>query len=385
MPDGHCLAGNAPDLSLPSCKRLLVVINAPIGDMIMSSPAIRLLRKKYPGARMTLRVSSGCADLLNDATVVDRVIPENKPEKKFPRLLWRLRRALACRFARYDACFFLQEDASDVRYLKMFAAIPVRVCASHTPTGVANKAVRYCTHVIPLDPARLHMVEYYRGIVRGGSSPPEEDGLWIAPLPEPAAALEGMRRFRGASPRVIALCCKGSDRSRHNWPQECWGELARRLAADGHSLVAFPPPWHIAYMEEVRRLSGAAIDIRAVTLVECAALMRHADLLVSVDTGQVHIAVALGVPVLSLAGPTMLRTYPYTRKGLAIAASSGCQECPFPSCLTNKKAHSRPLQGYSPPCMLAITPETVWRHCRLLLENPFPPRPYELVASPAGS
>ncbi|MDR2077311.1 MAG: glycosyltransferase family 9 protein, partial [Desulfovibrio sp.] len=284
-------------------RRILVVVNAPVGDVLMSTPAVRLLRKRYPEARITLFVPAVCAGLLQEKNFVDRVIPDARPEKKLPRLLWRIRQALSFRFARYDACFFLQEDPGEARYIKRFSGIPVRVCASHNPTGISNRAARHCTQVIPLDPARRrHLVDYYREIVGGEPLPADEEGLWIAL--EPDDAPETGRGRSGGSGRSLALCCRGSSRNRLNWPPLYWAELARRLAADGHSLRSFPPPPDVPYLEEICRLSGVEIDIRITTLAECAAGMRRSDLLVSVDTGQVHLAVALGVPVLSLAGST---------------------------------------------------------------------------------
>ena len=361
-------------------RRILVINRAPIGDVIMSSPALSLVRSMYPDAHITLLVPPACKELMAGSSVVDEVITTILPANKILQSIHKIYQALRYRFARYDACFLLEEDGGNARRLKTIAGIPIRVCASHRPGGNGNKAAAHCTHVVQMEPARQqHMVDYYREIISGRPTVSEPDSLWVAPLPEEfeAQAKEVLQDIPG--PRVV-LCCEGSARNRLNWPLHHWVELVKRLAADGCSLFAFVPPHGTAYMIELQQLSGVTIHHSVRSLMECAALMCHADLLVSIDTGQVHIATAVGTPVLSLAGTTTVMTYPHTQKGLAIATSPGCFDCPFKECLSSKQAGGKILSGYSPPCLEALSPDAVYRHCRLLLENPVQSQSYVLAA-----
>jgi ADP-heptose:LPS heptosyltransferase len=102
--------------------------------------------------------------------------------------------------------------------------------------------------------------------------------------------------------------------------------------------------------------------------MECCAFLREAELLISVDTGQVHLAAAMGVPVISLSGSTSCGTWPYSPIAVTLAAASGCFNCSFvKSCPTNKTNRRLPEPGFIPACMLAITPDMVLDHAKEIL------------------
>lgn len=88
------------------------------------------------------------------------------------------------------------------------------------------------------------------------------------------------------------------------------------------------PPDDVEKALRIRETSGVPIFIQGTSIPECVSMLRRADLLVSVDTGQVHIAAALGTPVLSLAGSTLTGTCPYSEKAWLSAVPETAMTAP---------------------------------------------------------
>lgn len=349
-------------------NNILVVNKRHMGDVIMSSAALKLIRAACPHARITLLVPPLCVPLLRHPALADEVLPE--PRISSFRGLRKTLEAWRLRARRYDACFLFGESATNARRMKWFSGIPTRICASRDMNGSPNKLAPFCTHVIPTGSVWTeHVVDWYQDIVRGYFSLSGGESLCLAPtalLSSPDADAF----FQSSGPHV-ALCFHGSDTGLSSWPEASAVALVKRLSAAGCRLFMACPPDDTAQALRIRETSGAPIFIRSTTISECAALLQKADLLVSVDTGQVHMAAALGAPVLSLAGSTLTGTYPYSEKGLAIGCVRHCFACPFlERCPSNRKKGKNHAPGYVPPCMEAIDPESVYAYALRMLESP---------------
>ena len=370
-------------LSSPSdFKKILVIRRGKIGDTIMASGALKLLRSIYPSAYIAVLTSPLCRPLIDDPDIVDLVIDDAPPTGKLSYSIYKTMQALRLRSLRFDVCFLMGESRSNAKRLQRWANIPVRVCASQGERyrGLAD----HCTHVVRREdtPAR-HEVDFFQDIVRSVTGSQESAAPFMAQLPR--TDLPALARAAAAPGKKIALCIQGSKYNLHRWPYESILSCLKTLGGKGYSLFAL-----VSHGEEGRQVTELAreaavsIDVIPGSLAESARLLRAMDLLLSIDSGQVHMAAALGVPVLSLAGPTVLETYPYTLRGLALATTPGCRyECPFlNSCPTNKKVGDKPADGFCPPCMRALPPAIVCEYVERILENPEQPEPYHILIPP---
>lgn len=348
-----------------------------MGDVLMASGAIKLLRSCCPDAHMTLMVPSAIIPLVNDPALVDTVAPV--PSYKSWRSLRKSIDALRLRLRHYDACFYFGESATNARRFRWLSGIPTRVCASLDLNGSANKLAPFCTDVIPTGSVWTgHVVDWFQDIVRGYFHIAEKEAPVLAPLPDVVSP--DIERFFQTSGPHVGLCFHGSATGLSSWPETSAATLARRLSSVGCRLFMAYPPSDREKALRVQELAGVPIFIYNTTLTECASMLRRADLLVSVDTGQVHIAAALGTPVLSLAGSTLTGTYPYSPKGLAIGCVHNCHDCSLIArCPSNRKYGKRHEAGYIPPCMAAIDADAAYEYAMRLLENPSPGVPYRLL------
>jgi heptosyltransferase I len=102
----------------------------------------------------------------------------------------------------------------------------------------------------------------------------------------------------------FALLNPGAGWGAKRWPAERFGQVAKALAAEGvKSLINFGPGEE-RLMQEVESASGGAATGVACSLTELIALTRRARVFVGGDTGPMHLAAALGIPVIAIFGPT---------------------------------------------------------------------------------
>jgi ADP-heptose:LPS heptosyltransferase len=349
--------------------RILVVVIANIGDVVMITAALRMLRKMSPDAHITLTVPASCADLLRLPELADKVIAE----KNYGNGLWqklrhsfaKTRDALRHRRARYDICFMLSASKNNARRLKYLAGIPVRVCPSGAPCSA------YATHAIRHEPGRhMHLVDYFQDVIQGfflGS--PEKHIKFSREMPHIAAPAQRAELPAAPGQKRVAFCFEGSPGNLNAWPMEYFANLLGRARERGWYCYAAVPQGGTHYPETLAALGAKVDTFECAGLMACCAWLREAELLISIDTAQVHLAAALGVPVISLGGPLSGYAWPYSPSGVMLTASPGCSgSCPFLSdCPTNIFNGQPKKPGFIAPCMRALKPDLVFERAQAML------------------
>jgi heptosyltransferase-1 len=144
---------------------------------------------------------------------------------------------------------------------------------------------------------------------------------------------EAVRERLAAHPEPFALLHPGAGWGNKRYPPSWWGEVARRLATSGEATgvplwVGVAPGEETLAAEVVAAAGGAALAVPAPDLPSLAALSRGAALVLGGDSGPLHLAHALGAPVLMLMGPTdPERNGPYGAPGRALWQRLPCSFC----------------------------------------------------------
>lgn len=279
--------------------RVLFVKLSSLGDVVHHFPAVTDLAAARPGVEIGWAVEEAYAPLVALHPAVRHVIPVSLRALKagpFSPARWsRLaasRRAL--REGRWDFVVDAQgllksalvaRQARGVRFGPDRASARERMAARHYDMRIAV-------------PKALHAVERNRRLVAGVFGYPVAGpaDYGIASTAPPPAWLP---------PGPYAVFLHAASREAKRWPEERWIELGKRLAARGLRVVL--PGGTLAEREASARMAMAMPDAMAAPalgLAEAASLLAHAWIVVGVDTGLTHLAVALGRPTLGLYGAT---------------------------------------------------------------------------------
>ncbi|HMP76481.1 MAG TPA: lipopolysaccharide heptosyltransferase II [Kiritimatiellia bacterium] len=274
-----------------SVSHLVVGVNW-IGDAIMSMSALQAWRRAHPGAPMTLLTRPGLAGLWSMHAAPTSVLIYEEPLPAMRTVARALRGTGVSR-----ATVFPNSFRSAV--IPFLARIPERVGRR----GHWRRAL--LTHVLPdVDAAGRHQaLEYYELLgLPVPAAGPEQPLLAI-----PESARQQAAALLRELPRPVLAVMPGAARGpAKQWPVQHFGEVAKRWSAErGGSVIAMGAKSDAGLGDEVVRAAGRGFNRAGqTTLIEWAALLAACDAVVCNDSGGMHLAAALGQPVVAVFGAT---------------------------------------------------------------------------------
>lgn len=288
-------AAVAPEGSIRTDPRSLLILRlSALGDVIHTLPAVIALRRQLPAARISWVVEAAYRELVELVAGVE-TIPVSM--KRWGRQLFSSRAEMGV--ARLAMRGF--ETAIDFQGLVKSASLGF-LSGAPSRYGFDAQAIRekpallFTNRKVEVDRTQ-HVVDWNVKLASAAAGAflapaPLDFRRYLDPLPEREAPGED-----GASHPIVLLPAAG--RPEKQWPADRFRELARRL--DGRVVVAWGPG-----EEGLARSVGAPLA-PPTSLRQLASLLSRARLVVAGDTGPLHLAAALGTPVLGLYGPTSER------------------------------------------------------------------------------
>ncbi len=318
-------------------RRILIIKLSSLGDLAHALPAARALKERT-GAAIDWVTQPEYADLLARCPDVDRIIVF--PRRRFARGFFPF--LLALRRERYDAIVDLQG--------LMKSALVARLARGSKRVGPAwareGAHLFYDAQPARADGPRRHAVEEWMDVVRLVA--PGDD-----PAPEPRLNLPDAENNGAPGPHVAFA--PFSRWGTKDWPAEKFAELGRRLAAEMgcHILIVGGRDDEAPGEALARQIGDRARSMCGKTdLPGLCSLLKGMDLLVTVDSGPMHWADAMGVPLVAVFGATdPTRTGPHRQWNNVVAkAGLACRPC-----------HSRVCARGDLACLRTLDVETVLR------------------------
>lgn len=306
--------------------RFLIIRFGSLGDVVHGIPTAAALRHRYPRAQIDWVVDPRYVPLLDLVECLDRRIPLDPRDLARGRpAAWALVRDL--RRARYDAVIDLQG------LLK--SAVLARMASARRTIGMPRRYLREPLARVfysetPDPGAAAHVVHRSLGLLAAVGV---NDAAARFPLVIPRTPAAAQAAERVGSP-AYAVLNPGAAWPNKRWPPDRFGAVAAALGAEvGLRSLVLWGPGEEALAEAVASASrGAAVAAPPTTIPDVVAIARAARVMVSGDTGPLHLAAAVGTPVVALFGPTYAaRNGPWSPGDLVIARTDRC------SCLYERR------------------------------------------------
>lgn len=295
---------------LPKTLRLLVVLPSWVGDAVMATPTLRLLRQGFPGAFIGVMVRPGIDELLAGTGLFDEAHVADGSGVMGPK-----RAATKLRPRRYDTALLLTNSFSTALVTRL-AGIPRRI--GYARDGRSLLLTDRLAPPVRVDGtwAPVPAVQYYRtlaceflldAVMPGARTAPVP--MELAASPKDIAAGEAILSAASLRPgEAFAVLNPGGNNAAKRWPAERFAELARWLHhAHGLRVLINGSPSEADLCATIAAQSEVPCGVLpklGITLGSLKAVVRRAALMVTNDTGPRHIAAAFGVPLVSLFGPT---------------------------------------------------------------------------------
>jgi heptosyltransferase-2 len=332
-----------------------------VGDAIMALPSLRAVRSKFPDSAISILARPDVASIYRDQEICDELIAYDPlGEHRSGGGRQRLLSALSSR--QFDIALLLQ-NAFEAAWLAWRAHIPNRI-------GYARdgRSFLLSTPIRVPRPGEIppHEKFYYLELLRRAGwldTLPPVDHITLQVSESARRHAAGTLLEAGARPnaRRIAIAAGASYGSAKCWPPERFAEWANRfLEKNDADVILFGTSSEVPVSSAIiARMHRRPIDLTGKTnIAELPALLSQCHLFLGNDSGAMHVAAAVALPVVAIFGPTdPLGTAPVTPRCTIVQDKPYCSPCFLRKCPTDHR------------CMKRVTPDMVETAIKLWLQE----------------
>ena len=284
-------------------QNILIIKLRYIGDVLLATPTVRAIKAARPDARVTMMVNRGTEDVLTGNQDLDEIVVLDKGS-----LAAQSRLIAGLRSRRFDTVIDLT-DGDRSAFLSWVSGAPVRIGFNdeHRWRG------KYYTEVVQPVPAVQHRVdrdlEALKPLnIQAGSKDPQ---LWLTPE-EMNSADQLLDQLGVQRSQSIMILQPGARYWFKAWPPERFAELADQLTSQyGCQVLIGGSNQDIDLAQQIQQKAKCnPINVAgSTTIKQFAAIAKKSALFVGNDSGAMHIASAVGTPVVALFGPSNPREW----------------------------------------------------------------------------
>ncbi|MGB9587861.1 MAG: glycosyltransferase family 9 protein, partial [Armatimonadota bacterium] len=323
-------------IKIPNPKRILIVKLSSIGDVVMTTPVAKALRIAYPDAYIAWVVEAKSKDVLMGNPYLDRVIVWDRQRYKSGNAIKSLASFLSdLRRLGKDLRSLNFDIALDFQGL-LRSAVVAKMSGAHHVVGYEN--ARECASLLydlrlESNLIRVRGPQHYLNMLTLLGIETDDLDMHI-PVTEDDRnfARDFLAQARRENPKstVVALCPATTWPQKH-WTEEGWAEVSDILASDYNAVPVFLGS--AADVPLIERIAARCRHARLVnaagktTLKQAAAIIELSRLVISVDTGLLHIALAIKKPSVGIFGPTAWAHLANGQNFRVVAKELPCTPC----------------------------------------------------------
>jgi predicted lipopolysaccharide heptosyltransferase III len=339
---------------LAKVRQILVIKLRYIGDVLLCTPVIESLKRSLPQASITMLVNAGTEEVLSHNPYLHDVVvvPQNKDWRRQTDLILRLRSK------RFDLALDLTDgDRSAILGFLSGASYRVGFNSENRWRGVLYH------RVVKADRHGMHAVNYHLEMLQDIGCKLDHHGPRLYPSDHDRSVADRGLFDKGLPKNSpFAVIHPGSRWWFKSWPPEKFSDLAKRIHGSlGYSVIVVGGPKDVKAADEIVLACGSWVKSLAgqISLLQLAALVQRALLFVGNDAGPMHIAAAMGTPVVALFGPTDPQVWgPWGAGHEVIWKQMDCNPCWQSDC-----------QRGELNCMRQITVDEVWQAVTRILNK----------------
>lgn len=332
---------------------ILIVKTSAIGDVTHTLPALTALRSHFPDARITWLVEEAAAGIIEGHPEIDRLLVSRRKSwlRDFKRQKGKtLREILAFIKKLRDTRYDLLLDFQGLLKSSMFVAL----CRAERKVGFgrgmehAEMSYLFLNERVPPVSMDIHAVDRELALLRAIRIATEDTGYSLPLSPEERRQADILLQELGVDPGppLVAINPMTTWPTKH-WRNRGFAEMADRLHLAGNQVVFTGGAADAGAITEIlAEMRRPAVSVAGRTSLKgLAALFSWAAAVVSTDTGPMHIAAAVGTPVVALFGPTApWRTGPYGKGHRIVRTACACSPCFKKSCALGTTACMRDIR-----------------------------------------
>ncbi|MCW3052967.1 MAG: ADP-heptose--LPS heptosyltransferase [Chthonomonadales bacterium] len=318
---------------------LLVLTREHIGDLVCTTPALRSLRRLYPDAHIVVEVGERAACVLENNPHVDEILLRPRHQglngkAQFIRLL---------RKRRFDVGVVLDNSADMILYLRLGGVV--------RRVGMIRKKrfSQYLTDSVPFERKQHEMVDNFRnvvGLLGADVSDPQPE---LFPSAQDVAQVDALFAENGLNEHDTLIALNpGASAPANRWLPERFAEVGDLLAQRPHTrILLLGSSGDLPIVAEVLRAmhTQPVVLTGQLSVLQLAETLRRCSLMITNDTGPMHIGCAVRTPIVAVFGPAVPHESGpgYVPGNIVLRNVTGCPNCTKYHCRDNRR------------CMEAVT------------------------------
>ncbi|MCX5871004.1 MAG: glycosyltransferase family 9 protein [Deltaproteobacteria bacterium] len=327
-------------------RRIFLIRPGGIGDAVLLAPTIKALKKKFPEAAITVLAEKRNAGVFALIPGVTKVLRYDVPRE-------------------FIAAFRLKPDLTiDTEQWHRLSAVVARLTGAGTLIGFGtNERARLFHHAIPYSHDDYEAASFMRLLTPLGIAQPVSlaTPFLSVPATAQARAIQILAPLEG-QPFIVLF--PGASIPERRWGADRFGQVAASLASRGYKIVIVGGKENMATATSITANSNGLNLAGQTNLAETAAIIGQSAMLISGDSGILHIGVGLGTPTVSLFGPGIAPKW--APKGLqhrVLNHHLPCSPCTTFGYTQKCRHHAK--------CIQEITPDEVVQAAIMLLPKPY--------------
>ena len=321
---------------MPTPKRIVVIRLDRLGDVVLSLPVVQELRKHFPDVYIAMMVRPACVDVVRGHPAIDEVLVYDK-DGLHRSLRATIRFARTVRKAQFDTAIILH-PTNRSHCVAWLAGIPMRI-------GYRRKCGWLLTYRLPhrKQEGAYHESLYSLELLRPLGIEAQDPQPFVAIQPEAVHRVEARLTEVGISPTdtIVAVHPSSSSISKR-WMPERFAAVADQLATAHGVRICIVAGAESESVRSAQEMAGAMTQpvlnlAGQLSIAESAALLKRSRLLISNDSGPVHLAAAVGTPVVAIFGRnqrglSQRRWGPRGKGHVVLQKDVGCVTCLADQC-----------------------------------------------------
>lgn len=307
-------------------KRILIIQTAFLGDVVLTVPLIMALRRAYPNSYLCAMVIPQVREILQDNPALDEIIVYDKKDKEKSWLSF-LRLCKKIKAQNFDLAI-LPHRSFKSALLTFLAKIPCRI-----GFNISEGSLLLTDKIIYREGKNIHEIERNLSLLdRLDVADKKVEFFLRAGKNALSYSLSMMKKYQIDANDLVVGINPGSVWPTKRYPVEKFAALADKIVKELDAtifIIGGPEDKQIAD-QVVGQMKERVINIAGETTIkQLIAISQRFNLLITNDSGAMHIAVAQNVPVVAIFGPTTreLGFYPYGQKDIVVEKKLPCRPC----------------------------------------------------------
>jgi lipopolysaccharide heptosyltransferase II len=308
-------------------QNLLIRSTNWIGDAVMTTPAVRAIRKRFPNTHISILAKPWVVPVFENSEHIDRLLIYDD-QGRHKGIFGKFRLAKDLKKYHFDAVILFQ-NAFEAALITFLAGIPLRIGYNTDVRQLLLTHAVSCTNEIK----KKHQTDYYLNIIRGIGMEEYNRELYLKLNQKDRFRVEKILTEQRLSvdDKLIGINPGATYGPAKQWPYDRFARLADKIQAfTGGRIVIFGGPHDKELGRKIsRRMLNRPIDLSGGTsLGEAMALIERCDLFITNDSGLMHVAAALDVPLIAVFGSTNpATTGPLGSNSKVVQAAVPCSPC----------------------------------------------------------